>query len=678
MRKTLANIFMICMIFTLFFLEGASGKVKKQNGIHQSPHAKLQNININDVHWTGGFWADRFDLCHHTMIPNLWEIFRNPEISHAYSNFLIAAGLAEGEHHGPKFNDGDFYKWLEAVAFTYGVTKDAALDHLMDEIIHVIAQAQRGDGYLHTPVIIEQKTGGQKAQEIHNQLHFETYNMGHLMTAASIHFRATGKTSLLDVAIRAADYLIQVCKQSPKELASITICPSHYMGIMDIYRITGDSRYLDLANTLIDICALTENGTDQNQDRIPFREQTTAVGHAVRANYLYAGIADVYMETGDKSLFSALESIWHDVTFRKMYITGATGALYDGASPDGSKNHSEIQLVHQAYGRPYQLPNITAYNETCATIGNGLWNWRMLQITEEARFADVLELVLYNGILSGISLDGTHFFYTNPLEKHNDFPLSLRWSGERRSYFSSFCCPPNVIRTIAEVSQYAYSISDEGLWIHLYGSNKLDTQLSNGNRIALSQKTDYPWDGQVEIQIDSVEQPDFTLRLRIPGWADKANMIVNGKVIQENPVPGSYYAIQRHWKKSDCIEIDFPMPVKHMEAHPFIEELRNQVAVKRGPLVYCLESIDLPKENKISEIGIDSTIPFFPSFNQSLLGGVMVLDGTASRVKENDWSNRLYRAKQPSIPHPIPIRLIPYYAWGNCGNTEMKVWLPVR
>jgi uncharacterized protein len=255
--------------------------------IHQSPNAKIHDIGINDVSWTSGFWYDKFELCHRVMVPHLWEMFSDPSLNHVFTNFKIAAGIEEGESHGPPFNDGDFYKWLEAAAFTYSITKDDTIDRLMDRVIEVIAKAQRADGYIHTPVIIGQKNNPNYSNELQNQLHFETYNMGHLMTTACVHYRATGKTTLLDVAVKVIDYLIHVSENSPVELARVTICPSHYMGVIDMYRITGNIKYLQLAKKLIDIRSLTKKGTDHNQDRIPFREQTSAVGHAVRGNYLY-------------------------------------------------------------------------------------------------------------------------------------------------------------------------------------------------------------------------------------------------------------------------------------------------------------------------------------------------------------------------------------------------------
>ncbi|MBN2317037.1 MAG: glycoside hydrolase family 127 protein [Sedimentisphaerales bacterium] len=654
-----------------------------------SPHAMLRSVDIGAVQWTDGFWAERFDVCCESMIPNMWRLLEDPQISHAYDNFLVAAGLKQGRHHGPKWHDGDFYKWLEAAAFVYGITKDEKLNRQMDRIIDVIGKAQRDDGYIHTPVIISQRQhvdppsskrgrDARDTSEFQNRLDFETYNMGHLMTCACVHYRATGKTSLLKIARRAADFLYKVYKQSPRNLANNAICPSHYMGVVELYRTVGDPRYLELAQGLIDIRDLVEEGTDHNQDRIPFRKQTQAVGHAVRANYLYAGVADVYAETGDESLLDALEDIWRDVAYRKMYVTGAAGALYDGVSPDGSKDHSSVQLVHQAYGRAYQLPNVTAYNESCATIGFVLWNWRMLTITAQARYADLLELALYNGVLATISLDGTKFFYKNPLRQVKGVPFELRWSHQREPYISCFCCPPNIVRTIAEVAGYAYSLSGEGVWIHLYGGNVLDTHLPNGSPIRLNQQTNYPWEGTIRITVEEAPQSEFSLFLRIPGWTENARIKINDELYKAGLKSEQYFEIRRKWTEGDRIDLVFPMDIQLLEAHPLVEEARNQITIRRGPMIYCLESVDLPDNVGILNAAISSDAPFRHRYIKNLLGGVTVLETKASVRDRNDWGNTLYRKINPQEPKDIDIRLVPYYAWANRGDGEMTVWIPLR
>ena len=669
----------VCILFLCVCL-GSCFAGERNAGItdtSKSPCVKLRSIGIDDVKWTSGFWAERFDLCHKTMLPNMWQLLKDPDISHSYENFLITAGMKEGRHRGPKWQDGDFYKWLEAAAFVYGVTKDEKLNQQMDSIIEVIGKAQRKDGYIHTPVIIQQRNNDSQVEEFTDNLDFETYNMGHLMTCACIHYRVTGKTTLLDIARKAADFLYDLFNKSPQTLANNAICPSHYMGIVEMYRTTGEPRYLELAKGLIDIRDTVKDGTDQNQDRLPFRKQTRAVGHAVRANYLYAGAADVFAETGDRSLLSALETIWSDVACRKMYITGATGALYDGASPDGSADHNAIQLVHQAYGREYQLPNVTAYNEACATVGFALWNWRMLAITAQARFADVLELALYNGVLSAISLDGKKFFYTNPLRVVKNLPFELRWSRQRQDYINCFCCPPNVVRIIAEVGSYAYSISDEGLWVNLYGSNMLETDFSDGSRIKLTQQTDYPWDGAIKITFDESPQREFSVFLRIPGWADNSIVKINGRPTGNNLKAEQYFEVRRNWSAGDVIELVLPMPVQLIEANPLAEEIRSQAAVKRGPVVYCLESVDLPDGVGVMDAAINSNCKFETHFDKDLLGGITFLKMKAQVFNDSSWGDKLYRELLHHQPKAVDIRLIPYYAWDNRGESEMTVWMPL-
>ncbi|MES2275532.1 MAG: glycoside hydrolase family 127 protein [Bacteroidota bacterium] len=643
-----------------------------------SPYAKLSSVDMGNVTWTKGFWADRFKVCRDTMIPNLWRIYTDPKISHAYKNFEIAAGLDTGAHEGPPFHDGDFYKLLEAVASMYATTRDPKLNALMDQAISVIGKSQRADGYLHTPVIISQQKRGQETA-FKDPNNFEAYNLGHLMTAACIHYRVTGKRNFLDIAIKATDYLDKFYSSASPESARSAICPSHYMGVAEMYRTTHNPKYLQLAKRLIDLRGANKDGTDDNQDRIPFRQQTTAIGHAVRGNYLYAGVADIFAETGDTTLMHALNLIWQDMVTRKMYVTGATGALYDGVSPDAtSYNPKEIQQVHQAYGRDYQLPNFTAHNETCANIGNVLWNWRMLQVTGKAQYADVMELALYNSVLSGISLSGREFLYTNPLSFSDDLPFSSRWSKDRVGYIKlSNCCPPNVVRTISEVSDYAYSISDKGLWLNLYGGNNLSAKLKDGSPIKLSQVTDYPWNGRISITMQQAPANAISLFFRIPGWSNGASLTVNGKAVSSKLIPGEYAEVKRNWKAGDKIELNLPMPVKLMEANPLVEETRNQVAVKRGPIVYCLESKDLPKGQKVSGVALSANINLKPELIKIDGSDIMSLTGKADLRSKTNWKNQLYKEVTPGKRDALNIRLIPYYAWGNRGHVDMETWIPL-
>ncbi|UGU15755.1 glycoside hydrolase family 127 protein [Sinomicrobium kalidii] len=641
-----------------------------------SPYAKLKSVDLDDVTWTGGFWKEQFEVEKNNTLPFMWKLYHDAKTTHAYRNFEIAAGLMKGKHDGPSFHDGDFYKLFEAMAAMYAATGDKKLDEEMDKAISLIAKAQRKDGYLHTPVLIEERWGTLGEEELQKQLGFEKYNMGHLMTAACVHYRATGKDSFLKVAEGVADYLYDFYKKASPELARNAICPSHYMGVVEMYRTTGNDRYLELAQNLIDIRGTTDDGTDDNQDRIPFREQKNAMGHAVRANYLYAGVADLYAETGEKVLLENLKSIWEDVVYRKMYITGACGALYDGVSPDGtSYDPAEVQKIHQAYGRPYQLPNATAHNETCANIGNVLWNWRMLQITGKAKYADVLELSLYNSVLSGISLEGTEFLYTNPLLVTDNLPFEQRWGNTRKGYIAlSNCCPPNVTRTLAEVNNYAYSISGKGLYVNLYGNNTLTTALPDGTEISVEQKTDYPWDGKVTLKIKKTPEAPYGLFLRIPGWCKGADIRVNGGKAVRDIRPGTYAALNRKWRSGDEIVLNLPMPVTLMEANPLVEEARNQVAVKRGPLVYCLESEDIPANTGINEIVLDPETRFDLEKRSIADRKVVTLKATAG-IKSGKWKKSLYRPLKTE-EKGIPVKFVPYFTWGNRGEGEMTVWLP--
>ncbi len=639
-----------------------------------SPYSKLRSVGLQDVNWTNGFWKEQLNVENKETLPYMWNLYHDEKVTHAYANFEIAAGLMKGNFSGPSFHDGDFYKIFEGMAATYAVTKDKKLDKQMDEAIALFQKVQRKDGYLHTPVLIEERWGTLGPEELQKQLGFEKYNMGHLMTAACVHYRATGKTNFLNIAKGVADYLYDFYKKASPDLARNAICPSHYMGIVEMYRTTKNPKYLELANNLIDIRGTTKDGTDDNQDRIPFRQQTTAMGHAVRANYLYAGVADLYAETGEKKLLDNLESIWNDVAFRKMYITGACGALYDGVSPDGtSYDPTVVQKIHQAYGRPYQLPNATAHTETCANIGNVLWNWRMLQITADAKYADVLELALYNSVLSGVNLEGNKFCYNNPLNVSADLPFQQRWGNEREGYIKlSNCCAPNVTRTVAEVSNYAYSLAKEGLYVNLYGSNNLNTTTEEGAAIQLHQQTNYPWDGAIAVTIDKAPKGDYALFLRIPGWSNGASIKVNNKEVTANPVSGSYVKVERQWKKGDVIALNLPMPVELMEANPLVEETKNQVAVKRGPLVYCLESDGISKATSINEVILNTNsvlkTEMIQKDNRSLIS--IIAEGV---LDSNSWDKKLYQPLKIN-KEPITLRLIPYFSWGNGASKEMSVW----
>jgi len=640
-----------------------------------SPYAKLAGVGLNDVQWTKGFWAERFAVCRDAMVPQLWATYTSDTFCYSFQNFKVAAGIDTGVFRGPTFHDGDFYKTLESVAAMYAATKDKKLDELMDNAISIIGKAQKADGYIYTKSIIEQRESGQ-TRMFDDKLSFEAYNFGHLMTAACVHYRATGKTNLLDIAKKATDFLIVFYNNASPEQARNAICPSHYMGIAEMYRATGNKKYLELVKKLVDIRGTVE-GTDDNSDRAPFREMNKVVGHAVRANYLFAGVADLYAETGDPTLMTTLTRMWDNVVNHKMYVTGGCGALYDGVSVDGTSYKPDtVQKVHQAYGRDYQLPNFSAHNETCANIGNVLWNWRMLQLTGEAKYADIVELALYNSVLSGISLDGSKFFYTNPLAATADYPYHLRWEGGRVPYISiSNCCPPNTVRTIAEVSNYMYSIADQAVYINMYGGNKLSTNLKDGSSFKLEQQTNYPWDGNIVITIKEAPATALAIHLRIPGWCKSHQLKINGKTPRDLKKKDGYRVLNNLWKAGDKIELVLDMPATLIESNPMVEETRNQVAVKRGPVVYCIESTDLPGQN-IFDVVIPSSAKFRPMPLSVANSTVMGLEGEARLLQDNSWKNVLYKEVNKSMK-PVKIKLVPYYAWANRGKTDMSVWMPL-
>ncbi len=656
-----------------------------------SRQARMKNTPLGAVKWTGGFWGDRFNMLSTTGIWDMWNTWNTPwEIiddmglhgSNGFRNFEVAAGTVKGKHHGPPFHDGDMYKWLEACATVYAITKDPKIDALMDKFIEQVALAQRNDGYIHTPVVISERNAGidshantenaagieigkDQKHAFASRLNFETYNLGHLMTAGIIHKRATGKTTLFECGKKAANFLYNFLTNDAAELSRNAICPSHYMGAAEMYRETGDEKYLTLAKGLIAIRDSVTNGEDHNQDRHKFRDQYEAMGHAVRANYLYAGVADLYAETGEAQLMKNLSAIWDDIIQHKIYIMGGCGALYDGVSPDGTTyNQPSIQQIHQAYGRQFQLPQEAAHNEICAQIGMMLFSWRMFQTTGDGKYIDNIENELYNGILSGISLDGKDFFYTEALRRTKEFPYVMRWPKHRQHYITCFCCPPNTLRTLCQAQEYAYAVNGNTLYVNLYGQNALKTK-----DLEVEQITNYPWDGKITLTIKKAKNLE-NVKLHKPDWAAEYSVKVNGERADLD--------ITRKWKKGDVIEVNFGMRSRLIEANPLVEEAKNQIAVMRGPIVYCLEGQDIESGYRINDIAIPADIQFTEQ-KMTLSGHEMtVLEGEAVLVNNEKWDNQtLYREVHPTAKKKVKIRLIPYYAWDNRGIQDMSLWLPL-
>ncbi len=638
-----------------------------------SKYQKLHSLEHDALSWTDGFWGRLHQLCRETVLPSMRRALDEPENGAVFSNFYIAAGLQEGERKGTMWSDGDCYKYMEAWAHMYGLTKDPSiLDHL-DPLIEVIAAAQEEDGYISTPMQLSQD----KAYWSNLRDH-ELYNMGHLLTAASVHFRTTGKDNFLAIAIKLADYLYDLFMPRPPELAHFGFNPSNTMGAVDLYRVTGDDRYLELAQCFVDMRGSQPGGGDQNQAMVPLREETRAVGHAVTAGYLYCGAADVVAEKGDMELLSGLQRIWDNAVHSKMYITGGTSAQHHGASqrPEFGGSASD---VHEAFGYEYSLPNATAYNETCANIAHAMWNWRMLNLSGDAKYTDVVELVIYNSMLSSMSLDGITFCYTNPLRWYgNEHPLLSQDAYERWFISRCYCCPTNTARTIALMHNWFYSASDDGLWLHLYGSNRVNTTLPDGSTFSLTQQTDYPWNESIRITIDAAPAHEVSLMLRIPGWAKEATLSINGEASDLPLIPQSYVEVKRRWQTGDVLDLRMPLSPRVIKAHPKAEEIRNHVAIMRGPIVYCLEGVDLPEDVSILEVYAPDDMRLQASMESDLLGGAMTITGAACRLYEENDSPALYLEAGDEREEPLDITLIPYYAWNNRGVNEMTVWLPRR
>lgn len=659
----------VLAIVVVLFSRMAEGGPCSITDTSHSPHAKLRGAALDDVKWTDGFWADRFATCRDVTLPHLYGLAADPNYGHAIENLRIAGGLAKGEFSGTHWHDAWVYKWLEAAAAVYAFTEDRELDELMDEVIEVIAAAQEPDGYIASQITAR---GWERFQDPH---HHELYTMGHLLTAACVHHRVTGKDSLLDVAKKTADFLGEQFKGMNPKMAHFPRNPSVIMGAVELYRTTGERKYLDLANTVIDMRGRFKGGSDLNQDRKALRWEDEVVGHAVFYTYLYAGAADAYMEAGDQRLLTALERLWKDLVEHKMYITGGCCALHRGFSFRNNGNIWSADDVHEAAGPAYYLPNSTAYNETCAQVGNFMWNWRMLAITGEARFADVMEREMYNGFLSGISLDGRTFFYSNPLRWYGeDHVLSSNDTQGRHQIGAAkrICCPTNVLRTLAEMRAYFYSTDARGLWVHHYGGSVFDD-----GRFRVVQETEYPWSGKVRITVERAPAGS-AVNLRIPAWVEGARISVNGKSVDKGVVAGSYVRVSRAWSGGAEIALDLPMGVRLMAAHPMVEPARNQVAVMRGPIVYCLESTDLPGGVSISDVALPRDGQLKPRFDETLLDGVTVLEGPGEVYRTGDWSGKLYKTVGSAKPEKISLRLIPYYSWANRGVPEMSVWLPIR
>jgi hypothetical protein len=638
-----------------------------------SPHAKVCPIPQQNITWLPGLWNDVFNRTGTVTIPHILSHFEDKSTFHAFENFRIAAGETDGKFKGNPYGDGDVYKLLEGLMYYVVRTNDLKSEQLLENYIQLIAKAQQPDGYLSTKQIIgeRQNTGAKRLGDIED---FEVYNFGHMFTAACTYKRLFNKDSFLNIAIKAADYLEQVYRKAALTgEVQTAVCPSHYMGLVELYRTTKDRRYLDLAELAINLRDKIKNGTDDNQDRFPLRDHAKIVGHAVRSTYLYAGCADIYAETGEAALLDMLHKVWQNLTEKKLYITGGCGALYNGVSPYGI--FPTDQKTHQAFGYEYQLPNVTAYNETCGTLGNIFWTYRMFASSPEAKYFDLIERSFLNLTLASVSLSGDKYFYENMLRRAKKLDYDLRWPLERAHFIECFCCPANVARCMVQVMEYLYTTSVNAVYIGIYGASETKFELKNGSKFTIRQETNYPWSGTIKLTVDMESSADFTLNIRIPEWAEAG--YISTPEMRDAITPtnsSSYYPLQIN--KSQVVEIHFEMPVRLTTAHSLVEENVNQAAVERGPLVYCIETPDA----EIDTLD-DLLIPTNASFNpiNYLIGetDVIALETEAVTLNQCIQPNKLYNTLKITGFNKVKIRMVPYFAWDNRGYGEMRIWMPL-
>lgn len=654
-----------------------------------SPHAKLRPLPFDAVTWTSGFWAERWKQLDAVTLPEMWRLLADDrDGGRVLQNFRIASGRATGRYFGTNWQDEWLYKWIEAAACVWRLTKEPWIKERMDEGIALISAAQQSDGYLSTKIVINQ------SPRFANPNDHEFYNMGHLVSAAVMHRRMTGEDSLFTVGKRCADYLCETVGVRVDPF--IAHNPTIVMGLAEMFRETGERKYLATAQLVIDRRGSKPRfpykparpnapevpGSDLIQDRVPIRKATEMVGQNVFSTYLYAGACDVEAEVGDPALAAGLRRVWDDLTGRKMFVHGGISALARGLS------HND--RVYESVGPAYELPNATAYNETCGQIGAFMWGARMLAISPEAGFADVMEKEMFNGFLGGVGLDGKSWFYRNPLRRYDvDYAPAGSESGPLTDMVTrtqpgerNVCCPSNLLRTFAELSSYFYSRDDTGLWIHQYGGNRLSCAFGGKGLLVLEQKTDYPWEGTVRFAIEQAPPEPVDLHLRIPSWATSASIALNGRSLTPDAVPGTYARVSARLQAGDTLTLTMPMPARLVEGNPRIESVRNQVAVFRGPLVYCVESTDLPAGTDIAAVHLPAAATFtlqrgLPGSQLPLAAEAMTLMTSGRKRNTGSWDG-LYRPVDTGGDfETLPLRFIPYYAWANRGKAAMSVWLPV-
>ena len=641
----------------------APGAEWKDEGVlflDKSPYAKLHNIPVHAVTITDGFWGKRREINVDKSIPSMEKLL---EANGRMDNFLRLEGKSNAPQTGPVYSDSDVYKWTEAAAFALQSGDRPQLHALADKIIAEVVAAQEPSGYLDT-YYVGDRAKDRMTPQVQRWGH-ELYCLGHMIQGAIAFCRATGDRTLMDACIRYVDgYILPNFGPGPDKKPIFSGHPEIEMALIELYRTAGDKRHLELAGYILhgdDRIQFPPSAYVYHFCGIPFTTRTHLEGHAVRAMYACCGATDYYMETGDAAYWKTLSELWENLVSAQMYVTGGVGARSEG----------------EAFGNNYELPNFTAYGESCAAIGNMMWNWRMLAATGEAKFTDVIERALYNGINSGMSLNGTLYCYRNPLAFDPSGGDKIR-----NPWYDTTCCPPNLERTFASLPGYFYSTSKDGLYLHLYDNSKLDWHLEDGTGLKVVQKTNYPWDGGVEITVTPNEAKEFTFHLRIPGWSRGTHVAINGKAVSGTE-SGKYLALKRRWSEGDVIRVKFDMTPQVIEANPRVVDDFGRVAVRRGPLVFCLEQLDQPEGVGLFDVSLDvrpeRSSNFDEEFHADLLGGVMMLKHKGAVTDKSAASEALYQhytAKNPEV-RQVELKFIPYYAWANRAPSPMQVWTPV-
>jgi hypothetical protein len=611
-----------------------------------SAHVRLRPVDARGVVIRDGLLADRQRVNREvTLLRGADELERAGTLD----NLRIAAGRVSGERRGMVFSDSDVYKWLEAIAWELGREPSAELERLARETTELVADAQEPDGYLNSWCQVVDPSWRWTDLEMGHEL----YCAGHLLQAGVASARTIGDTTLLSVAGRFADLIDRTFRTGAEK--GTDGHPEVEPALVELYRQTGRQRYLQLADALTArrghaMFAGGRFDLDYYQDSEPVRDAGSIVGHAVRALYLAAGVTDIYAETGEEALLDSMLRQWEDLTTTKTYLTGGVGSRHYG----------------EAIGDPYELPPDRAYCETCAAIAGIMWNWRMLLVTGESRFADLLERTLYNGFLSGLSLDGGSFFYSNPLHSRN---------GERRHHWNPVaCCPPNIMRLLASLHHYLATVSDTGIQLHQYASSTIRTVVPGAGPVELTVETDYPWSGSVSIEVGSDADVEWTLSLRIPAWARAAT--VDGELV----APGEYAALTRRWQAGDQVVLEIDVSPRLTAANPRIDAVRGCMALERGPIVYCLEQHDLPAGADLADVGLDPETDPVDSGRVAQLGGLPGISLAGALRDADGWRRTEYRDfRELPETSTTPARLlaVPYFAWANREVGGMRVWIPV-